>query len=122
MSASTRSGGVAGVLADRLLQGQTAINYLELDGPPSRRVMIHKRNSVVGGGRGGGQRGRGRRCRFFILYIFTFLFMRWKSNEAKEISNLSIIEHSNESRRSASNSNTKSFNFKYYITSEDTKY
>ena len=79
------------VIADRLLQGQTAIHHLEVAGPPSRRVMIHKGNSVVVSGRGGGQRGRGRRCRFFILYIFTFLFMRWKSNEAKGISNLSII-------------------------------
>ena len=90
MSASTRSGGIAGsLLADRLLQGQKAIHHLELAGPPSRRVMFREGNSR------GGRPGRGgRRCRFFILYIFTFLFMRWKSNEAKGISNLSIIEHS----------------------------
>ena len=114
--------GIAGVLPDRLLQGQKAIHHLEL-----RLVYLlvgscFARGTVVGGGRGRGRPGRGRWCRFFILYIFTFLYMRWKSNEVKGTSNLSILKHSNESRRSASNLNTKSFNIKYHMTLENTKY
>ena len=33
------------------------------------------RGTIVGGGRGGGRGGRGRRCRFFILYIFIYYAM-----------------------------------------------
>ena len=58
----------------------------------------------AGGAEGGG-------VDFYILY-FIFLFMRSKLNEAKEIPNVSIIKHSNESRRYASNLNKRSFNFK----------
>ena len=76
----------------------------------------------MGGGRGGGRRGRGRRCRFFVLNIFTFLFVRWKSNEAKGTPNVSIIKHSNESRRYASNLKTISFDFDNHITPENTKH
>ena len=57
-----------------------------------------------------------------VFYIFIFLFMRWKSNEAKGTPNVSIIKHSNESCRYASNLKTISFNFKYHITPENTKY
>ena len=56
-----------------------------------------------------------------FLY-FIFLVMRWKSNEAKGTPNVSIIKHSDESRRYASNLNTKSFNFTYHVTPENTKY
>ena len=63
------------------------------------------RGKVVGGGRGGGRRGRGRRCGFFMFYIFISLFMRWKLNEAKGTPNVSVIKYSNESRRYASNLN-----------------
>ena len=40
------------------------------------------------------------------FYNFIFLFMRWKLNEAKG-TNVSIIQHNNESRRYASNLKTK---------------
>ena len=49
-----------------------------------------------------------------FLY-FIFIFMRWKLNEAKGTPNVSIIKHSNESRRYTLNSNTKRFYFKYHI-------
>ena len=68
---------------------------------------------VGGGGVGGAESGG-------FLY-FIFLFMRWKLNEAKGTPNVSIIKHSNESRRYASNLKTKSFNFKYHITPENTQ-
>ena len=76
----------------------------------------------MGSGRGGGQRGRGPRCRIFKFLNFIFLFMRCKSNEVKGAPNVSIIiKHSNETRRNASNLKSRSFNFKYHITPENTK-
>ena len=80
------------------------------------------RGNAVEGGRDRGRRGRGRRCRFLIFCIYIFLFMRWKSNEAKGTPNVSITEQSNESSRYASNLKAKSFNFKYHITPENTKH
>ena len=62
----------------------------------------------AGGAEGGG-------VDFLYFYI---LCMRWNSNEAKGTSNVSIIKHSNESYRYASNLETKSFNIKYHITPE----
>ena len=38
----------------------------------------------------------------FYLMFYIFLFMRWKSNEAKGTPNVSIIKHSKVSRRYAS--------------------
>ena len=46
----------------------------------------------MGGGRGGGRRGRGPRCRLFYINIFIFSFLRGKSNEAKGTPNASIIK------------------------------
>ena len=63
-------------------------------------------------GAGGAEGGGVDFLYFILLYIF---FMRWKSNEAKGTPNVSIIKHSNESRRYASSLKTKSFNFKYHI-------
>ena len=61
-----------------------------------------------------------------IFDILIFLFVRWKSNEAKGTPKVSIIKHSNESRRNASNLKTKCFNikyhFKYHTTPKNTKY
>ena len=48
--------------------------------------------------------------------------MLWKSNKAKGTPNVGIIKHSNERRRYASNLKTKSFNIKYHIKPENTKY
>ena len=107
------------VLAGRLLQGQKAIHHLERAGPPSRRVMFRK------GKRRGGWEGwgpAGQRAEVSVFYISIFLFMRWKSNETKGTPNVSIFKHSNEGRRYASNWKTKSFNFKYHIKPENTKY
>ena len=56
---------------------------------------------------------------FLIFNIFLFLSMRWKSNEAKGTPNVSIIKHSNESRRYASNLKIKRFSFKYHITTPE---
>ena len=56
-----------------------------------------------------------------FLY-FIFLFMRWKSNEAKGTPNVSIIKHSNESRQYASNLEAKRFISKYHIAPKNTKY
>ena len=63
----------------------------------------------------------GQKAEVSIFDIFIFLSMRWKSNEAKGTPNVSIIKHSNESRRYASNSETIFVNFKYHITPENTK-
>ena len=73
------------VLADRLLQGQEATHHLKLAGPPSRRVMFRKEDrgqswGVGGVGAGGAEDGG---VDFSIPDISIFLFMRWKSNEAK---------------------------------------
>ena len=57
-----------------------------------------------------------------FLYFTIFIYANWKSNEAKGTPNVSITKHSNESRRYASNLNTKSFTFKYHTTPENTKY
>ena len=99
-------------LADRFLQGQTAIHHLELAGPLSRRDIFRKGKSR-GGREGWGPAGQ--MAGGSIFYIFIFLFTRWKSNEAKGTPNVSIIKHRNESRRYTSNLKTKSFNFKYHI-------
>ena len=64
----------------------------------------------------------GQRAEVSIFDILIFLFMRWKSNEAKRTPNVSIIKHRNESRRYASNLKTKRFSFKYQITPENAKY
>ena len=107
------------VLADRLLQGQKAIHHLKLAGPPSRRVEFRK------GERRAGWEGwgpAGQRAEVSIFYIFIFLFMRWKSNEAKGTPNVRTTKYSDESRQYASNLKTKSFNFKYHTTPENTKY
>ena len=82
--------------------------------------MFRKRKSR-GGWEGWGPAGK--RAEVSIFDILTFLFiMRWKSNEAKGTPNVGIIKYSNESRRYVSNLETKSFNFKYHITAENTKY
>ena len=61
---------------------------------------------------------------FFYIYIYIYIFLRWKSNEAKGTPNASIIKHSDETPRYASNWKTKSFKFKYHtgIRPENTKY
>ena len=84
------------VLADRLLQSQKAIHHLELASLPPRRVMFRKGKSR-GGWEGWGPAGQ--RAEESIFYIFIFLFLRWKSNEAKGTPDLSIIKLSNENRR-----------------------
>ena len=86
------------VLADRLLQGQKAIHRLELAGPPSRQVMFRKGKRCEGWE---GWVPAGQRAEVSVFDILIFLFMRWKSNEAKETPNASIMKHSNDSRRYA---------------------
>ena len=102
-----------------LVQGQKAIHHLELAGTPSRRVMFRKEKR-----RGGWEEwgAAGQRAEVSIFDILIFLFMRWKSNEAKGTPNVSTIKRNNESRRYASNLKAKSFNFKYHIALENTKY
>ena len=99
-------------LADRLLQGQKATRHLELAGPLSCRVVFCKENSRGGWEGRGPVRQRAEVLIFYIFYVLTFLFMRWKSNEVRGTPNVSIFKHSYESRQYASNL-TKSFNFKY---------
>ena len=59
----------------------------------------------------GGAEGEG--VDFDTLYFY-ILLMGWKLNEAKGTPNVSIIKHSNESPRYASNLKTKSFSSKYH--------
>ena len=62
------------VVADRLLQGQKAIDHLELAGQPFRRVMFRQGNSRGGcEGRGlAGQRAEG--SIFYILYFYIYFY------------------------------------------------
>ena len=69
----------------------------------------------AGGAEGGGVDFEGGGVDILIFNTLVFLFIEWKSNETKGTPNVSIIKHSNESHRYASNSKTKSFNFKYHI-------
>ena len=118
MPASAHSGVLPEVLADRVLQGQTAIHHIELAGPPFRRAMFHKEGETSWGP--AGQSGE---VSFFYILTTIFIYASWKSNEAKGTPNVSItIKHGNESRRYASNLKTKSFTFKYHTTPKNTKY
>ena len=73
----------------------------------------------MGGVGPGGAEGEGVDFLYFIVLYFIYAM---EIEGGQRDTKLSIIKHSNESRRYASNLKTKGFNFKYHITPENTKY